>query len=32
VVIEDGGGQPEVSGNELAAPIAQAVMRAVLGQ
>jgi len=30
VVIEDGGGQPEVSGNLLAAPIAQAVMRAVL--
>ena len=32
VVIEDGGDQAEVSGNQLAAPIAQAVMRAVLGQ
>jgi peptidoglycan glycosyltransferase len=30
VVLEDGGGAAEVSGNELAAPIAQAVMRAVL--
>lgn len=30
VVLEDGGGAPEVSGNELAAPIARAVMRAVL--
>lgn len=32
VVIEDGGGRAEVSGNELAAPIARDVMRAVLGQ
>jgi peptidoglycan glycosyltransferase len=31
VVIEDGGGQPEVSGNKLAAPIAREVMKAVLG-
>ena len=31
VVIEDGGGQPEVSGNRLAAPIAREVMEAVLG-
>jgi peptidoglycan glycosyltransferase len=30
VVIEDGGGRAEVSGNELAAPIAKAVMQAVL--
>jgi penicillin-binding protein A len=30
VVLEDGGGAAEVSGNRLAAPIAQAVMRAVL--
>ncbi len=30
VVLEDGGGAAEVSGNQLAAPIAQAVMRAVL--
>ena len=32
VVLENGGGAPEVSGNELAAPIARAVMRAVLGR
>jgi peptidoglycan glycosyltransferase len=30
VIIEDGANQPEISGNGLAAPIAQAVMRAVL--
>jgi peptidoglycan glycosyltransferase len=30
VVIEDGGGAAEVSGNQLAAPVARAVMRAVL--
>jgi penicillin-binding protein A len=30
VVLEDGGGAAEVSGNQLAAPIANAVMRAVL--
>jgi peptidoglycan glycosyltransferase len=30
VVLENGGGAPEVSGNELAAPIAKAVMQAVL--
>ena len=30
VVIEDGGGQQEISGNRLAAPIARAVMEAVL--
>ena len=30
VVIEDGGGEREVSGNRLAAPIAREVMRAVL--
>ena len=30
VVIEDGGGAPEVSGNQLAAPIARKVMEAVL--
>jgi peptidoglycan glycosyltransferase len=32
VVLEEGGDAAEVSGNELAAPIAQAVMRAVLGR
>ena len=32
VVVEDGGDAPEVSGNQLAAPIAQAVMQAVLGR
>jgi peptidoglycan glycosyltransferase len=32
VVLEEGGDAPEVSGNQLAAPIAQAVMRAVLGR
>ena len=30
VVLEDGGGAAEVSGNQLAAPIARAVMEAVL--
>jgi len=32
VVLEDGGGAAEVSGNELAAPIARSVMLAVLGR
>jgi peptidoglycan glycosyltransferase len=32
VVIEDGGGAAEISGNKLAAPIAKAVMEAVLGR
>ena len=32
VVLEEGGDAPEVSGNQLAAPIAQAVMKAVLGK
>jgi peptidoglycan glycosyltransferase len=32
VVIEDGGGQAEISGNQLAAPIARSVMQAVLGR
>jgi penicillin-binding protein A len=32
VVIENGGGATEVSGNQLAAPVARAVMRAVLGK
>jgi peptidoglycan glycosyltransferase len=32
VVIENGGGAPEVSGNALAAPIAKDVMEAVLGE
>ena len=32
VVLEDGGGAAEVSGNKLAAPIAQSVMKAVLGR
>jgi penicillin-binding protein A len=32
VVLEDGGGAAEVSGNQLAAPIARAVMLAVLGR
>jgi peptidoglycan glycosyltransferase len=32
VVLEDGGGAAEVSGNQLAAPIAKAVMLAVLGR
>ena len=32
VVLEDGGGAAEVSGNRLAAPIAQSVMKAVLGR
>ncbi|MDQ1625354.1 MAG: penicillin-binding protein [Actinomycetota bacterium] len=32
VVLEDGGGAAEVSGNKLAAPIAKAVMLAVLGR
>jgi peptidoglycan glycosyltransferase len=30
VVLEEGGDAPEVSGNQLAAPIAKAVMQAVL--
>ncbi|MBU6214063.1 MAG: serine hydrolase [Actinomycetales bacterium] len=32
VVIENGGGSAEVSGNRLAAPVAQAVMKAVLAK
>lgn len=32
VVIEDGGGAAEVSGNQLAAPVAKSVMEAVLGR
>jgi penicillin-binding protein A len=32
VVIEDGGGEAEVSGNKLAAPVAKSVMQAVLGR
>lgn len=32
VVVENGGGAPEISGNKLAAPIARAVMEAVLGR
>ena len=32
VVVENGGGAPEISGNKLAAPIAKAVIEAVLGQ
>lgn len=32
VVLQNGGGATEVSGNALAAPIAQSVMRAVLGR
>lgn len=32
VVLENGGGATEVSGNALSAPIAQAVMRAILGR
>jgi len=32
VVLEDGGGAAEVSGNQLAAPIARSVMLAVLGR
>lgn len=32
VVLQNGGGAPEVSGNTLAAPIAKAVMEAVLGR
>ena len=32
VVIENGGGAPEISGNKLAAPVAKAVIEAVLGQ
>ena len=32
VVLEDGGDAAEVSGDQLAAPIAQAVMEAVLGR
>jgi cell division protein FtsI/penicillin-binding protein 2 len=30
VVVEEGADQAEISGNQLAAPIARAVMRAVL--
>ena len=32
VIIENGGDATEISGNQLAAPIARAVMRAVLGR
>jgi peptidoglycan glycosyltransferase len=32
VVLQNGGGAAEISGNKLAAPIAQAVMKAVLGR
>jgi peptidoglycan glycosyltransferase len=32
VIIEDGGGQPEISGNRLAAPIARQIMEAVLAR
>lgn len=32
VILENGGNSPEVSGNLLAAPIAKAVMKAVLGE
>lgn len=32
VVVENGGDAPEVSGNQISAPIANAVMRAVLGK
>jgi peptidoglycan glycosyltransferase len=32
VIVEDGARQNEITGNGLAAPIAQAVMRAVLGR
>jgi peptidoglycan glycosyltransferase len=32
VVVENGGGAPEISGNKLAAPIARAVIEAVLGK
>lgn len=32
VIIENGGGATEISGNQLAAPIARAVMQAVLGR
>jgi penicillin-binding protein A len=32
VVLQNGGGAPEISGNKLAAPIAKAVMEAVLGR
>jgi hypothetical protein len=32
VIIENGGNASEISGNQLAAPIAQKVMRAVLGR
>lgn len=32
VVLQNGGGAPEISGNALAAPIARAVMQAVLAQ
>jgi peptidoglycan glycosyltransferase len=32
VIVEEGADEPEVSGNQIAAPIANAVMRAVLGR
>ncbi|HCK79058.1 MAG TPA: cell division protein FtsI, partial [Actinobacteria bacterium] len=32
VIVEDGGGATEISGGRLAAPIARAVMKAVLGR
>jgi penicillin-binding protein A len=32
VIIENGGDATEISGNQLAAPIARAVMKAVLGR
>ena len=32
VVLQNGGGEAEISGNKLAAPIAKAVMEAVLGR
>lgn len=32
VIVENGGNAPEVSGNQIAAPIARAVMEAVLGR
>jgi len=32
VIVENGGNAQEISGNQIAAPIARAVMRAVLGR
>jgi cell division protein FtsI/penicillin-binding protein 2 len=32
VVLQNGGGAAEVSGNKLSAPIARAVMEAILGK